>query len=579
MSTKRQAITLKRRINRYVKSIHRLYEQYNSEAARLSITITGEQTDKPVPTDKQKPFKWKDYPQTKRQVESMQERFTADMYALVENGVRVEWKNANGLQDAMVNQVLQRLGTLNGITANFVEQYQAYYSTNSDALESFLRRKHNGLNLSQRCWLLSEEYMQGLEAAIACGIQKGTSAVELSKQISKYLVDFPRLRKDYKEQFGQAANIADCEWRAARLARTEINMSYRTAEQERWRGLWFVVGYEIKLSDTHEEKDYDVCDELQGKYPKDFIWNGWHPNCKCYQLPIMMSREEQNSLDGEGEPPTDSKNAVKDLPQNFKDWVKRNADRIDKADSLPYFVRDNKDAINAILNEKIDLHTIDEVEKHFDILGRRDLYEKTSAASFDLVDFKKHLQDFIGKYGITIHSSELRIAAENIWSFRFQGRDKNGEKFDLWREFYPNSKDGEPECHHNLFTLPQQAQGKGISREIFADLYEQYRKIGIRYATVYANIDVGGYTWAKYGFYANNMHEALNAVRNYKNMQDFVEDWYNTNGVPADTPFPMYLIANQANGKKYLLNSDWEGYIDLQDDRMREQWELYLGFR
>ena len=79
MSTKRQATTLKRRINRYVKSIHRLYEQYNSEAAQMSITITGEQTDKAIPTDDKKPFKWRDYPQAKRQVERMQERFTADM--------------------------------------------------------------------------------------------------------------------------------------------------------------------------------------------------------------------------------------------------------------------------------------------------------------------------------------------------------------------------------------------------------------------------------------------------------------------------------------------------------------------
>ncbi len=361
MATKRQATTLKRRINRYVKSIHRLYEQYNSEAARLSVTIVGEQTDKAVPTDTRKPFKWSDYPQTKRQVQSMQERMTADMHSLVEDGVRVEWQNANGLQDEMVNQVLQRVGTLNGITANFIEQYQAYYSTNSDALEAFLRRKQNGMNLSQRCWLLSEEYKQGLEAAISCGITKGTSAVELSKQISKYLVDFPKLQKDYKAMFGKAAHIADCEWRAARLARTEINMSYRTAEQERWRELWFVVGYEIKLSDTHEEKDRDVCDDLAGKYPKDFVWNGWHPNCKCYQLPIMMSREEQNSWDGESEPPTDSKNAVKDVPQNFKDWVKDNAKRIEQANSLPYFIKDNQDLINTILSEKVDLHSFDEV--------------------------------------------------------------------------------------------------------------------------------------------------------------------------------------------------------------------------
>ena len=59
---------------------------------------------------------------------------------------------------------------------------------------------------------------------------------------------------------------------ARRLAVTETNMAYRTADHERWQNLDFVVGIEIHLSSNHtckgrDGKPYrfeDICDQLQG---------------------------------------------------------------------------------------------------------------------------------------------------------------------------------------------------------------------------------------------------------------------------------------------------------------------------
>ena len=137
---------------------------------------------------------------------------------------------------------------------------------------------------------LSSDYKSGLEAALSVGIDNGTSAKQLSKKISKYLVDFDNLKADYTERFGKANNILDCEYRAARLARTEINMSYRSAEQERWRELDFVVGYEIKRSGR--PFPCSVCEGLTGKYPKTFKFTGWHPSCRCYSIAILKTQDE-----------------------------------------------------------------------------------------------------------------------------------------------------------------------------------------------------------------------------------------------------------------------------------------------
>ena len=48
-----------------------------------------------------------------------------------------------------------------------------------------------------------------------------------------------------------------------------------------------------------------------------------------------------------GEPvSTQSENSVDDVPQEFKDWIEENEERIERAKSLPYFIRDNFRNIN-----------------------------------------------------------------------------------------------------------------------------------------------------------------------------------------------------------------------------------------
>lgn len=142
--------------------------------------------------------------------------------------------------------------------------------------------------------------------------------------------------------FGNAEHLKDCEYRSIRLARSEINMAYRTAENERWKQMDFVVGYEIKLSGRHPA--HDICDTLVGKYPKGFVWTGWHPNDLCYKVPILKTEEEFWAWDGRSEVATESINEVKDVPDSFKKWVLDNLQRIDdakKRGTLPYFLKDN----------------------------------------------------------------------------------------------------------------------------------------------------------------------------------------------------------------------------------------------
>ncbi len=149
---------------------------------------------------------------------------------------------------------------------------------------------------------------------------------------------------------------------ARRLAATETNMAYRTADYERVQQFDFVVGIEVHLSNNHNCKGvpagqyYDICDELQGKYPKDFKFTGWHPHCRCFTTTILKTKEEfeadqQHIVQGE-EHSAESVNTVKDVPQGFKDWVNKNASRAIYGYSIPYFMSDNANYVSQIFHTK-----------------------------------------------------------------------------------------------------------------------------------------------------------------------------------------------------------------------------------
>lgn len=157
------------------------------------------------------------------------------------------------------------------------------------------------------------------------------SAVKLSKKVSKYLNDYPSLAKDYKKKYGKAITIQNCEYRSVRLARNEINMAYRSAEQERWARMDYIKGKEIKTTNNTSHK-HDMCDLLAGVYPSYFPWVGWHVNCMCYAIPVIMSEKEYWS----GKQPSN------DMPKNFTNWVNDNKDKVKQSSYITQYAKVEK---------------------------------------------------------------------------------------------------------------------------------------------------------------------------------------------------------------------------------------------
>lgn len=171
----------------------------------------------------------------------------------------------------------------------------------------------NGLNLAQTVWNYCQqtksEFEMAMSNTIADGIKQGSSAEEIGKSIRRYLNDPDMMYRRYHtikvQKNGKKKDVVT--WRrrriidgkvrfieeplekvgmgvyrsarknALRVARTEINSAYHKARNERWQNEPFVIGQYIHVSPQHNIDD--ICNDLEGRYPKDYVWISWHPNC------------------------------------------------------------------------------------------------------------------------------------------------------------------------------------------------------------------------------------------------------------------------------------------------------------
>lgn len=231
-----------------------------------------------------------------------------------------------------------------------------------------------------------------LESAIQEGIANGKSASGLAAYIKRFLNEPDNFYRRFRVKTGQdeegnsiygrkykvryITNEGKYKWRdateaemkresglyassyknAMRYARTTTNIAYRTADFDLYQTLPMVIGIEIKTSESNHHVS-DICDSLKGKYPKTFKWTGWHPNCRCYEIPLLANKEDLDKMldaimNGDEPSSIEAKGRVTELPKNFNEWMEKNSKRIKEAaknDKLPYFIIDNKQYVSKYL--------------------------------------------------------------------------------------------------------------------------------------------------------------------------------------------------------------------------------------
>lgn len=330
-------------IKKRLKAIEDLFDTAIKEGARI-----GEASGF---NDPQKPFYISNYPSVQERINDLMRSIGQGLRVVIETGDREEWLLSCEKNDDMVDLIT----SLTGIPKDVISKWK---QPNLEALSAFQQRKSAGMFLSDRVWRITEQFKQELELALDLGLGEGKSAAALSRDVRKYLNEPNRLFRRVRDKHGalrlskvaKAYHPGQGVYRssyknALRLTATENNMAYRMADSERWKQIPFVIGIRISISHNNHPI-YDICDELQGEYPKDFVWVGWHPFCKCAAVAIMAKEEEfleyQRRLLG-GEDISDFKfsGTVNDVPENFNSWLDRNRERVKTTTSVPYFIKDN----------------------------------------------------------------------------------------------------------------------------------------------------------------------------------------------------------------------------------------------
>ena len=352
-----------RNISRIERMVEALFQAAATDAANLSSLI-GELGGVA--------FSWYDYPLALAKINEIIARLNSEVEAAIVNGVRSEWTLSNNKNNELCRQVFGSLAT-----SLPIHLARRYFSTNESARDAFIVRRNNGLNLSDNVWRYTNQFKGEIEMALDIGIRSGRSADEISRDVREYLKEPHKLFRRVRDEHGQlqlSKNAAayhpgrgvyrSSYMNARRLAATETNIAYRTADHLRWQQLDFVVGIEIHLSNNHNCKGvpagkfFDICDELKGKYPKDFKFTGWHPHCRCYATSILKSDDElaadnERIMAGE-EVSVGSVNEVSDVPDNFKEWVENNKERAKGWETMPYFVRQNPQYVRGF---EVDTYT------------------------------------------------------------------------------------------------------------------------------------------------------------------------------------------------------------------------------
>ena len=189
------------------------------------------------------------------------------------------------------------------------------------------------------------------------------------------------------------------------------------------------------------------------------------------------------------------------------------------------------------------------------------------------------------------------------------------------RGFMRGKETGELIVLHNVFTINGEGQGSGIAKQVLKAQFDEYEKLGVAEVAVHANIDVGGYAWARFGFVPDQ--DGWNSLRKSLKQRVMVADYEPIAAPKTDeehqfnaqlsrvlatlvemgegpvklssrekravnkllkNPDPKTLwkladarLGDRNIGKELLLGSHWNGHIRLDDADAMARFNHYTG--
>lgn len=352
--------------------------------------------------------------------------------------------------------------------SKFEELEKGMFARNMEALKAFQQRKIEGLTLSDTVWKSVDGAKQNLEYYLSSGISTGRPAASIASDIRQLMQDpdkrFRRVRNDEgklilskpMENYNPGQGRYRSSYKnALRVAATETNQAYHTADYERWQKQDFVIGIEVFRSKSNKGP-CKICDPMVGRYPKGYKFKGQHPWCICQAVPIMLEGEDFIDFLMTGE--VSEEMLIKDVPQSAIDFVNEK-----EANLNQWFVKENKQFFDNGNGSVVSKEYVFDAEKlkeqGFVIHGRDNGQYSDIVKGFNMEEFNKDMTRISNKYGLGIDSKSLRLSSEDV-EFTLSGANN----FRIVRGF----TDGI--AYHDLLTIPKICKVKE-SRKRFSERF------------------------------------------------------------------------------------------------------------
>lgn len=156
------------------------------------------------------------------------------------------------------------------------------------------------------------------------------------------------------------------------------------------------------------------------------------------------------------------------------------------------------------------------------------------------------------------------------------------------RSFNPENK----KAYHGYLRLNPDVRGTGLVPNMLKNQIELYQKLGIEKVKLGANIDVGGYAWAKYGFKTD--------ADEWTYYRQMLKNYLDDRKIKTNDNYTMHLLYEIAKdpdpktmwtlsdiktpeeqsgvpiGKWFLMHKSWPGVLDLTDNEALERFFKYV---
>ncbi len=164
-----------------------------------------------------------------------------------------------------------------------------------------------GLTPARRIWDATDRARNGMQATIRTGLANGDGAPVVARRLRSFLDPEVKAGEEnpgtgvYKNPYANAA----------RVARTEMNKAYVTAQAEWAKSRSWVKGIMVTLSPAHPAPD--ECDDLAGEIldPDEFAAAvPVHPHCFCFGTYVVADEYLDVQAAGDQQPEEESRREV-----------------------------------------------------------------------------------------------------------------------------------------------------------------------------------------------------------------------------------------------------------------------------